>query len=138
MLDRRPYGSRHHLQAAAREVWFSLGPADWREAFAHHPKIGDREALARRFGSTSALAEREQAGVAAAPEDVLDALARGNRAYEERFGFIFIVCATGKSAGQMLALLEARLQHDSETEIRTAAEQHAQITAIRLDTLTEP
>ena len=132
MLARRPFASREALLAAARDEWFALDAADWREAFAAHPRIGDRESLAARFPDTHHLASREQAAVGDAAEDVLDALADGNRAYEARFGYIFIVCATGKSAGEMLSLLRARLDNDPLVELRVAAEEQAKITALRL------
>jgi 2-oxo-4-hydroxy-4-carboxy-5-ureidoimidazoline decarboxylase len=135
MLLRRPFGSRPALLTAAREEWFALAPDDWRDAFAHHPKIGDLGALRARFAATAALAEREQAGVAGAPDAILDALAEGNRAYEQKFGFIFIVCAAGRSAGEMLDMLRARLRNDLRTELLIAAEEQAQITARRLEVL---
>src|SRR4029077_298098 len=97
MLARRPFADTASLYDASDEVWWSLGPADWGEAFAHHPRIGDRDALRARFAATRQWAEGEQAGVRGAAEEVLTALAEGNEAYEERFGYIFIVCATGKS-----------------------------------------
>jgi 2-oxo-4-hydroxy-4-carboxy-5-ureidoimidazoline decarboxylase len=132
MLARRPFGSQEALLTAARDEWWALDPGDWKDAFRHHPKIGDRAALAARFPATHTLSAQEQAGVASAGEDVLDALADGNRAYEERFGYIFIVCATGKTAPEMLALLRARLGNDPAAEIRAAAEEQAKITALRL------
>ncbi len=132
MLRRRPFGSHEAILAAARDVWWSLEPGDWREAFTHHPKIGDTAALRSKFAGTRALSESEQAEVASASEAVLNAFAEGNRDYEERFGYIFIVCATGKSAEEMLALLRARMVNDPATEIRVAAEEQAKITAIRL------
>jgi 2-oxo-4-hydroxy-4-carboxy-5-ureidoimidazoline decarboxylase len=132
MLERRPFGSETAVLTAAREEWFALTPADWQEAFAAHPRIGDRESLQRRFVDTRHLAAREQAGVDEAPEDVLTALARDNDAYHKRFGYIFIVCASGLAAGQMLAMLRERLNHDPATELRIAAEEQATITALRL------
>ena len=132
MLARRPFGSRVDLLTTAREEWNVLESADWREAFAHHPKIGDRDALAARFPATHELSAREQAGIAGATAAVLDALAEGNRRYEEKFGYVFIVCATGKSANEMLALLEARLPNDEATELRIAAAEQAKITELRL------
>ena len=132
MLIRRPYGSRDAALSAASEEWFALSPDDWAEAFGHHPRIGDRDALRRKFAATRALSEREQSGVSAASEEVLAALLEGNREYEARFGYIFIVCATGRTADEMLALLRARLQNDPQTEIRIAAEEHAKICALRL------
>lgn len=136
MLARRPYGSEAAMLQAAREEWFALGHADWLEAFSHHPKIGDRDALARRFSATRDLSSREQSGVDAASQATLAALAEGNAAYEARFGYIFIVCATGRSAAEMLALLDERLGHDPAQEIRIAAEEQARITALRLLQLT--
>jgi 2-oxo-4-hydroxy-4-carboxy-5-ureidoimidazoline decarboxylase len=132
MLQRRPFGSQDTLTRSARDVWFALQEADWREAFGHHPMIGDRDALRRRFPATHHLSEREQSGVSTAPDELLDALAEGNRLYADKFGYIFIVCATGKSADEMLALLRDRLRNDPETEIRIAAEEQAKITELRL------
>jgi 2-oxo-4-hydroxy-4-carboxy-5-ureidoimidazoline decarboxylase len=119
MMDRRPFGSRAALLAAALTVWDGLDERDWREAFTHHPKIGDREALRARFPATHELSSREQAGVEGAADAVLDALADGNRRYEERFGYIFIVCASGLGADEMLSML-------------TAAAEQGKITALRL------
>lgn len=132
MLVRRPFGSVEAALDAAREEWFALSADDWLEAFNHHPRIGDRDALRRKFAATRALSEREQSGVSGASEDVLAALLEGNREYEARFGYIFIVCATGKTAAEMLALLRARLPNDPQTEIRIAAEEHAKVCELRL------
>ena len=132
MLDRRPFGTRDAALRAADDEWFALDPRDWQEAFAHHPRIGDLESLERRFASTRTLSEREQAGVSAAAPETLTALLAGNREYEARFGYIFIVCATGKTAEEMLALLQSRLQNAPEVEIRIAATEHARICALRL------
>ena len=133
MLVRRPFGSREALLKAARDEWFSLLPGDWLEAFSHHPPIGDRASLAARFPATHHLSEREQAGVGDARAEVLTALAAANQAYADRFRFIFIVCASGKSAEEMLRLLQARLPNDRDTELQVAAEEQAKITALRLD-----
>jgi 2-oxo-4-hydroxy-4-carboxy-5-ureidoimidazoline decarboxylase len=132
MAARRPFGSRDTLVATARDEWFALGRSDWLEAFEHHPKIGDREALRQRFARTAHLSEREQSGVDGASEEILSALAEGNREYERRFGYIFIVCASGKSAGEMLQLLRSRLPNPPDVEIRIAAEEQAKITELRL------
>lgn len=132
MAARRPFGSRDALLAAAREEWTSLDERDWREAFAHHPKIGDRAALAARFPATHDLSAREQSGVAGASDVVLDALADANRRYEARFGCIFIVCATGLSAAQMLDALNQRLCNPPEEELRIAAAEQLKITLLRL------
>jgi 2-oxo-4-hydroxy-4-carboxy-5-ureidoimidazoline decarboxylase len=132
MLASRPFLDRERLLSAAETVFGSLGPADWREAFDHHPRIGDREALRARFASTRTWAEGEQAGAREAQGDVIDALAEGNRAYEARFGYIFIVCATGKSATEMQGLLRERLSNDAATELRIAAAEQTKITRLRL------
>ncbi len=133
MASRRPYASAEVLHKAADSIWWNLERADWLEAFSHHPQIGDKPAA----GSDSARqwAEGEQTGARAATEDVKARLARGNRAYFEKFGYIYIVCATGKSAASMLAILEQRLQNDLPSEISIAAEQQRMITRIRLDKL---
>jgi len=135
MIARRPFRDREALLAAADEVWWALEESDWREAFAHHPKIGDADALRARFASTREWAAGEQAGVRSATEDTLVALASGNRAYQDRFGFIFIVCASGKTADEMLSLLRARLPNDPRDEIRIAAAEQAKITRVRLEKL---
>ena len=132
MLARRPFGSREALLSAARAEWDGLSADDWREAFSHHPKIGDREKLRQRFPATHELSSREQAGVDSASDAVLDALAAGNRRYEHTFGYIFIVCASGLSADEMLAMLTDRLDNDPDREIRIAAGEQAKITALRL------
>ena len=133
MLRRRPFGSRENAVAAAREEWFALDRNDWLEAFAHHPRIGDMDAIRRKFSpAAAALSVREQEGVSGAPEEVLAALVERNREYEARFGYIFIVCASGKSAEEMLAILERRLLNNPETELAIAAEEHARICELRL------
>ena len=132
MMARRPFGSRAALLATAQEEWDRLTENDWREAFTHHPKIGDRRALRERFPVTHALSAREQVGVDGASDAVLEALADGNRRYEERFGYIFIVCASGRTAAEMLAMLTARLGNDPTHELQIAAAEQAKITALRL------
>ncbi|MCP4872952.1 MAG: allantoicase [Proteobacteria bacterium] len=136
MVAGRPYVSRAHLQGAAEAVWWTLDDADWLEAFTHHPRIGsDMESLRARFRGTADLSASEQAGVGQASELTLKALAKGNVDYEDRYGFLFIVCATGKSAPEMLALLRDRLDHDVGVERRLAAAEQAKITRIRLNGL---
>ena len=135
MLALRPFGATDVLLSAARREWFALTPEDWKEAFAHHPKIGDREALRARVPVTHHFSEGEQSALGTAPDQIIEALAQGNTAYERRFGYIFIVCATGKSAKEMLDLLTARLQNDPVPEVRIAAEEQAKITELRLKQL---
>ncbi len=133
MAAARPFADWSAITAAADRIWTELAPADWQEAFAHHPMIGDVEGLRARFAPTATWAQSEQGQVRLATEETLQGLAAGNRAYRERFGYIFIVCATGKSAAEMLSLLQARLRNDPERELIIAAEQQRQITRIRLD-----
>ena len=133
----RPYASAGELGEAADRVWRGLSADDWLEAFRAHPKIGERKAAAEVSAEARAWSEREQAGAASASEETRAALASANQTYEERFGFIFIVCAAGKTAAEMLSLLEARLGHDRETELRVAAGEQAKITRLRLRKLLE-
>ena len=135
MLAQRPFADWDHVRQAADDVWQALAASDWREAFAHHPKIGDMDSLRAKFAGAPAWSAGEQARVQEASEAVLHALAQGNRAYEAKFGYIFIVCAAGKSAEEMLSLLRQRLPHDPETELRLAAEEQRKITQLRLDKL---
>ena len=137
MLAARPFADRDALHAAAERAAQGLSRADWLEAFAHHPRIGDGAALREKFAPTAAWALAEQRGTANAAEAVLEALARGNRAYEERFGHVFIVCATGKGAEEMLAILEPRLPNDPTRELDVAAAEQRKITRLRLDKLVE-
>jgi OHCU decarboxylase len=133
VASRRPYATVEALHKAADTIWWNLERDDWLAAFSHHPQIGDKPAS----GSESARqwAEGEQTGARAATEEVKTRLARGNRAYFEKFGYLYIVCATGKSAAGMLAILEQRLQNDLPSEISIAAEQQRMITRIRLEKL---
>lgn len=135
MLQRMPFADWPSVQAAADEIWWELDQEDWLEAFSHHPRIGDLDSLRARFASTRTWSSDEQSGVDSASEAVLVGLAQGNRHYEERFGYIFIVCATGKSATAMLKLLQERLDNSPKEELPVAAEQQRQITQLRLDKL---
>jgi 2-oxo-4-hydroxy-4-carboxy-5-ureidoimidazoline decarboxylase len=136
MLELRPFHSSEELYRKAREEWHALAREDYLEAFGHHPRIGeDLGELRRRFQNTAHLSSREQAAVALADEATLEALRDANAAYRERFGFIFIICATGKSAHEMLAALNARMRNDPDTELQIAAAEQAQITRLRLEGL---
>jgi len=135
MLSARPFDDADAVRDRARDVWQSLGESDWLEAFAGHPKIGDVSSLRERYAASADLAASEQAGVAAAGDDVIERLARGNTAYEQRFGFIFIVCATGRSAEEMCALLEARLTNERGAELAIAADEQLRILMLRLEQL---
>ena len=133
MLRARPYESAAVLLETAARFWWGLSKDDWLEAFAAHPRIGDIDALRARIASTAVWASREQAGALGASEGVLNELAIGNRQYEARFGYIFIVCATGKTAEEMLELLRQRLSNEAEAEIKLAASEQMLITLIRLE-----
>jgi allantoicase len=136
MLTQRPFASTEALLKAAAGVWTQMEKADMLEAFAHHPEIGsDLAALRQRFAATAAWASAEQAGVAGADDATLEALRDGNVRYREKFGYVFLVCATGKTAAEMLALLQARLPHDADTELTVAAAEQAKITRLRLEKL---
>jgi 2-oxo-4-hydroxy-4-carboxy-5-ureidoimidazoline decarboxylase len=132
MVARRPLASEEALLSAADESFANLTRDDWLEAFSRHPKIGDLDSLRAKFARTAEWSTGEQSGVAAASDDTLNALAEVNTAYEHRFGYIFIVCATGKSADQMLELLRQRLPNDPETELQLAAAEQMKITHLRL------
>ena len=135
MAARRPFADINSLLAAADEIWNYLGRPQRLEAFSHHPRIGDEEGLRKKYASTRAWAAEEQVSVAGATDAVQDELAQSNRRYEQKFGYIFIVHATGKSAEQMLVLLNERLKNEEEAEIKIAAAEQAEITKIRLEKL---
>lgn len=131
MAAARPIASVATLSETADTVWATMCEQDWLEAFSCHPRIGERKA-APTTTQSSAWSQQEQSSVASAQQRILDALAQGNAEYEERFGFTYIVCATGKSAEEMLAILTQRLTNSRETELREASEQQRQILQIRL------
>jgi 2-oxo-4-hydroxy-4-carboxy-5-ureidoimidazoline decarboxylase len=135
MLPFFPADDLVELLEDAEEQWFLCTEEDWKEAFGHHPKIGDTESLKKKFASTAQWASGEQSGVQSASEDIIEALAKGNKEYEEKFGYIFIVCATGKSAEEMLQLLQERLPNDPQEEILVAADEQNKITKLRLEKL---
>jgi 2-oxo-4-hydroxy-4-carboxy-5-ureidoimidazoline decarboxylase len=134
MLAQRPFAEDAAVLAAADEIWHGLEPEDWLEAFSHHPRIGDRQ-LRRTRPGTAEWARQEQAAAATAEASTLERLAAGNRAYETRFGHVFLICATGKSAAEMLAALERRLLNSPDEELRGAAEEQRKITRLRLEKL---
>jgi 2-oxo-4-hydroxy-4-carboxy-5-ureidoimidazoline decarboxylase len=136
MLARRPFASRLAVFAAAAEVWSELEPADFREAFARHPEIGaDLQQLRKKFAATADWSQAEQAAAASASDTTLLALQNGNHAYRSRYGYTFIVCATGKNAAEMLELLEARLGNTPDAELAIAAAEIAKICRLRLEKL---
>jgi 2-oxo-4-hydroxy-4-carboxy-5-ureidoimidazoline decarboxylase len=127
MLAGVPYASDARVRETAEREWWALDRADWLEAFAAHPRIGER--------ASDDWSRREQSGMNDAAAEIRRALADGNRAYEERFGFVYLVCATGRGAADLLADLERRLGDDAERELRIAAGEQAKITALRLERL---
>jgi 2-oxo-4-hydroxy-4-carboxy-5-ureidoimidazoline decarboxylase len=135
MLKGFPFSDEASLLETAEAKWQQCTEADWLEAFTHHPKIGDISSLREKFASTAKWAEGEQASVKDSSEAILQQLSKGNKEYEDKFGFIFIVCATGKSAEEMLALLKSRLPNEREQEVRIAAAEQAKITQLRLKKL---
>jgi OHCU decarboxylase len=139
MSAARPFGDVAALSAAAERIGSTLDREDWLEAFAAHPRIGGAGGAGPAGGAGGAgrWAEQEQASVAFAADETLRRLAEANRAYETRFGYIFIVCATGRTAAEMLALLERRLRHDAGDELRIAAAEQQKITQLRLTKLLE-
>lgn len=131
----RPFADVEALLHKADSVWWSLSESDWLEAFRAHPKIGEQKAATAQSEQARGWSAREQSGVQDAAAETKAALAAGNQEYEERFGFIFIVCATGKSSEEMLGTLNQRLQNDRGTELRAAAEEQRKITRLRLEKL---
>jgi OHCU decarboxylase len=132
LTERRPFVDDGALLTASNEIWLGLNPADWREAFRSHPRIGESTGSAARSAQSAAWSLEEQDRVSKSDENIKSELMDGNRAYEEKFGHIFIVCATGKSAAEILAILRRRMQNDKDTEIHEAAEEQRLITQLRL------
>ena len=130
VMKKFPFESQEALIERATAVWYDeCDKEDWLESFTHHPRIGDKKSLAEKF------AGKEQAGVASASKETIDALAKANDEYENKFDFIFIVCATGKSAGEMLTLLNNRLKNDQDSELNIAMNEQHKITLIRFGKL---
>lgn len=131
----RPFSGVKDLAVRSDEIWWSLPASDWLEAFRSHPKIGGRKAAKSVARDSQRWSEQEQSGMQHAGESLRDELAELNRIYEEKFGFIFIICASGKTAEQMLPALQERLLNEPEAELRCAAAEQAQITKLRLSKL---
>jgi 2-oxo-4-hydroxy-4-carboxy-5-ureidoimidazoline decarboxylase len=135
VLSRRPFGSFNDLLKIADEGFAILSREDWLDAFSGHAKIGDVNSLRAKYSNTKDWSSNEQSGVRDAQEAVIQGLADGNADYEKRFGHIFIVCATGKTAAQMLEILRGRIDNDPSEELRIAAHEQSKITKIRLEKL---
>ena len=132
MLAHRPYQSVDHLLSVADEAWRANGPEDWDEAFAHHPRIGEVRAAALVSPAARIWSAAEQGTAAASGAAARAALAEANTTYERRFGRIYIVCAAGRSAEELLADLESRMGNDPDQERAVAAEEQRKITRLRL------
>ena len=135
IAEARPYSTLDALLASANEIWWSLDRNDWLEAFRSHPKIGEKKAAEPVSTQAHQWSGQEQSGVGTASKDTVDSLATLNRAYEQKFGFIFIICATGKTSGEMLSALRERLEHEAADELPIAAAEQSKITVLRLKKL---
>jgi len=133
MISSRPFKSKNEAIEISDLIWNSISKNDWLEAFEHHPKIGDINSMKEKYSSTRKLAESEQAGVKDSSIDTLSELAEYNADYLKKFGYIFIVCATGKSADEMLLIIKERINNDPETEIKIAMKEQSKITKLRLE-----
>lgn len=132
MAARRPLADAMSLLAVSDETWSSLGDAAWEEAFRSHPRIGETRTAQPSHARSMAWSALEQQKAALTGDDVKMALAEGNKEYERRFNRIFIVCASGKTAPELLEILRRRLQNDPEVELREAVEQQRQIMHLRI------
>ena len=135
MAGVRPFATEAQLVTQSNAVWWSLNSDDWLEAFRGHPKIGEKKAAASSSLEAQKWSEQEQAGIANTGHTTTKVLADLNSEYERIFGYIYIVCATGKTSEEMLASLRERLRNDPATELRTAAGEQAKITQLRLKKL---
>jgi len=126
MAGRRPFGDAQHLYQAADDTWWALSSPDWLEAFSHHPRIGERAA---------GWANDEQSGTRSASQKIKDELVKWNGDYERRFGHVFLICATGQQADDMLRQMERRMNNEPAAELRVAAGEQAKITRLRLEKL---
>lgn len=132
LAEQRPFANLDALLTMSDSLWQTMNEADLLEAFDGHPQIGDVSTLKEKYRNTQASASHEQSKVNEASDEVLHALAKGNKDYLDKFGFIFIVFATGKSAKQMLDLLNDRLPNNKEQELSNAAGEQNKITRLRL------
>jgi len=146
MTEKHPFKSEDELFNLAERTWHERSEEDWLEAFSHHPKLGDLESINQprqesgsasggKFANTSEWAGEEQSGAKSATPEIIEELAVANKAYEKKFGFIYILCATGKTAKVMLSILRIRLNNDRETELKMAMVEQNKITKLRLEKL---
>jgi OHCU decarboxylase len=137
MSDARPFESREQLISEANRIWWSLEADDWLEAFRSHPKIGEKKAQSHISADAQKWSEEEQAAADQSSTATKQALAQLNEAYQQKFGFIYIICAAGKSSEEMLEILEGRMDNAPDEELRVAAAEQAKITQLRLKKLLE-
>jgi 2-oxo-4-hydroxy-4-carboxy-5-ureidoimidazoline decarboxylase len=135
LSEKYPFPSVEELKNESDKIWFSLSEKDWLEAFTQHPKIGDMKSLEKKFALTANWASGEQSGITTATKNILQELKAANDDYEKKFGYIFIVCATGKSAEEMLSILKSRLKNSPQEEIKIAIHEQNKITHLRIDKL---
>jgi OHCU decarboxylase len=135
MTQARPFANASEVIRAANKCWYSLPRDQWLEAFRSHPKIGERTAESAQSAEAANWSSEEQSRAQDADKLTKEQLALLNSRYEQKFGYIFIVCATGKTADEMLALLRERLNNDAEAELKIAAEEQAKITELRIKKL---
>jgi 2-oxo-4-hydroxy-4-carboxy-5-ureidoimidazoline decarboxylase len=132
MVASRPFVSESELLETAAAIWKDLDQSDWLEAFAAHPMIGETKSAPGQQVLSAKWSAGEQSGMSSADELLKQELAGANRAYYEKFGFIFIVCATGKTPAEMLELCRTRFSNNREREVCIAADEQMKITEIRL------
>jgi 2-oxo-4-hydroxy-4-carboxy-5-ureidoimidazoline decarboxylase len=132
LSSQRPISEEASLVQASAAIWLALPEDAWQEAFDSHPRIGQRHAQTRATDESLQWSAQEQRSALSEEEAARLALQEANHRYEQKFGRIFIVCASGKTTGEILAVLETRMQNDTATELREAAEQQRQITQLRL------
>jgi OHCU decarboxylase len=137
MAGHRPFASEDELFEFADKTWAALAREDWLEAFLHHPPIGETKAKAKQSAAASRWSAKEQSSAQKAAPEVLQELAAQNRVYAEKFGYVFLICAAGKSSEEILRALRQRLPNEPAAELRVAAEEQRKITRLRLEKLLE-
>jgi len=135
MADLRPFPTSPDLFHVADESWLALKPQDWLEAFRHHPSIGGKRAKAKQSATSTGWSAKEQSVSQTAAPDVLAALAVENKVYAKKFGFVFLICASGKNGEEILHAIRHRMANTPEVELRVAAEEQQKITRLRLEKL---
>ena len=135
MESQRPFAEESELYATADKIWLELGQKDWLETFRHHPPIGGNRAEGKQSSAAKRWSVKEQSAAQAAPRETLEELAVENRAYAKKFGYVFLICATGKTSEEILRAVRQRMPNDPQTELRVAAEEQRKITRLRLEKL---